>query len=465
MLSLTLQEVAQTCGGRLEAADSGERVRTVSIDSRSVGSGDLFVGIKGERFDGDTFAAVALAAGATAVVVRADTAAGLPARAPRIVVEDGLTALGALAAEVRRRLAARVVAITGSTGKTSTKDILAALLRPVARVVATRGNLNNEIGVPLTLLAADEQTEVVVTELAMRGRGQIRALAHIVAPDVGVITNVAPVHLELVGTMHGVAAAKAELIEVLGGNTVVVPGDEPLLQPYLRRHRGRVVTFGDLGSHIHLVDVEYRQGAMHAVVDAFGRRTTLEFNFTGGHYLTDALAALGAFVELGYPLTAAREGARHIEFSELRGEIVELPGGGFLLNDSYNANPLAMRASLDHLLDLADERPAVAVLGDMYELGAESVRFHAEVGAYAAGQGVLVVAVGALARGYLTGTEGERWFASVDDCLAALPEVAPPGSAILVKASRAARLERVAEAIVAAGRVDGSAHAGEDPRD
>ncbi len=353
----------------------------VSLDSRTLQAGDLFVGVRGDRFDGDAFAAAALAAGAIGVVVRAETAATLPPDAARIVVPEGLQALQALAAEVRRRCPARVAAITGSTGKTSTKDILASLLMPVARTIATRGNHNNEVGVPLTLLRAEPDTEVIVAELAMRGAGQIRELTRMAAPDVGVITNIAPVHLELVGGIEDVAAAKAELIEGLGEHAVVVPGDEPLLEPYLARHRGRVITFGDLGSNVHLVDVEYGEGETRAVVDAFGRRARLRFNFTGGHYLTDALAALAAFLELGYSLEAAREGAASIAFSELRGEVVQLSDGGFLLNDAYNANPLAVRAAVDHLLQLAAGRPPVAVLGDMYELGPQSPAFHAEVGA------------------------------------------------------------------------------------
>ena len=359
----------------------------------------------------------------------------------------GLEALQALAAEVRRRSSARVAAITGSTGKTSTKDILASLLAPVARTIATQGNHNNEIGVPLTLLRAEPQTEVIVAELAMRGSGQIRQLARMAAPDVGIITNIAPVHLELVGDIEDVAAAKAELIEELGERAVVVPGDEPLLASHLAHHRGRVITFGDLKSNVHLVDVKYGDGETRAVVDAFGRRARLKFNFTGGHYLTDALAALAAFLELGYPLEAAREGAAGIRFSELRGEIVQLTAGGFLLNDAYNANPLAMHAAIDHLLQLAAGRPAVAVLGDMYELGPRSHAFHIEVGEYLADRGIKLVAVGDLARGYLSGDPDGTWHKTVDECIAALPGDVPPGSAVLVKASRALRLERVAAAL------------------
>ncbi len=449
MVALTLAEIAAVCGGRLEGADPRAVVGAVCIDSRRLAAGQLFVGLRGESFDGDAYAAQALAGGAAAVMVRAATAATLPGDAARVVVDDGLTALQGLATEVRRRAAVKVVAITGSAGKTSTKDILAALLRPVARTVATTANLNNQIGVPLTLLDIEQGTEVVVVEMAMRGRGQIRELARVALPDIGVITNIAPVHLELVGTVDDVASAKAELIEELRGGTAVVPDPEPLLDRHVGRFRGRVVTFGGPEADVHLVATEQRGAGTHVLVDAFGHRGTLDFSFTGGHYLQDALAALSAFMELGYRLDEAREGAAQVAFSDLRGAVSELPGGGLLLNDAYNANPLAMMAAVDHLVSIAAGRPAVAILGDMYELGPGADAFHRGVGEHCAAAGVRVVAVGRLARGYLTGAAGERWFSGVDECIEALPEAVPAGSAVLVKASRRLRLERVAEALLA----------------
>jgi len=447
VIPLTLKEVAAACGGRLVNGDPGIVVSRVSTDSRSLQPGDLFIGLQGEHFDGDAFAAEALRSGAAAVVVREETAAGLSKRAATIIVESGLAALSKLAAETRRRSRARVVAITGSIGKTSTKDTLAALLRPVARTVATKENFNNEVGVPLTVLSLDEETEVVVVELAMRGVGQIADLAALVRPDVGVITNVAPVHLELVGTIERVARVKAELLSMMTGGTAVVPVNEPLLQPYVRRFGGRVVTFGDETADVFVVEAEQRGDTTVALIDAFGRRARFTFNFSGSHYLQDATTALAAFVALGYRLEEAKVGAAQVEFSRWRGEVSDLPGGGLLLNDAYNASPLSMRAALDHLTSLADGRPMVAILGDMYELGPSAADFHHSVGAYAAQRDVRVLAVGELARNYLTGGSDERWFATVDDCLAALPGAVAPGSAVLVKASRAVRLERVAEAL------------------
>jgi UDP-N-acetylmuramoyl-tripeptide--D-alanyl-D-alanine ligase len=449
---MTLGDVAAACRGRLEGGSAPIVITAVCTDTRTLRPGDLFIALRGDKHDGDEYAARALEGGAAAVVVRAETAARLPEGTPRIVVADGLPALQNLATEVRHRGAAKVVAITGSAGKTSTKDILASLLRPVARTVATSANLNNEIGVPLTLLGIESDTEVVVVEMAMRGTGQIRELARIALPDIGVITNIAPVHLELVGTMLDVAAAKAELVDELRGGTAVVPADEPLLDSHVRRHRGRVVTFGAPEADVHIVDEDRRGESTHVLIDAFGHRGTLDFSFTGGHYLQDALAAVGAFVELGFRLDQAREGAAAVAFSDLRGAVSELPGGGLLLNDAYNANPVAMMAALDHLVSIADERPMVAVLGDMYELGAGADTFHRAVGEHCAAVGARLVAVGKLARACLTGAAGERWFASVDECIEALPEIVPPGSAVLVKASRLLRLERVADALAAGGQ-------------
>jgi UDP-N-acetylmuramoyl-tripeptide--D-alanyl-D-alanine ligase len=461
VIPLTLEAVTAACRGVLEAGDSQALATGVAIDSRQVKPGDLFVALRGEAFDGGDFAAEALGAGAVAVVVTARTAATLRAGAPRIVVDDGQQALGDLAAAVRRRSGAAVVAVTGSVGKTSTKDVLAALLAPVARVVATSGNHNNEIGVPLTVFELEPSTEVLVCELAMRGPGQIAQLAAIVRPDVGVITNIAPVHLEHVGSIEGVAAAKAEIIAEVGKGALVVPAGEALLEPHLRYHTGRLVTFGDEGANVCVAEAQPRGFGTHALIDAFGRRAAFDFPFSGGHYLQDALAAIAAFIALGYTLEEAKPGAAAVVFSALRGKLEELPRGGLLLNDAYNANPLSMKAAIDHLCAVAGERPRVAVLGDMFELGAGASGFHREVGRYAAAKGVRVLAVGVLSRDYLT-APGGTWYPTVEECLAALPQAIAPGSAILVKASRAMRIERVAEAILAPPAPGGSAAAAAD---
>jgi UDP-N-acetylmuramoyl-tripeptide--D-alanyl-D-alanine ligase len=421
VIPLGIEEVRRLAPGRLEAR--AEEVTGVTVDSRQAGPGDLFVAVgRGREFVDE-----ALERGAAAA----------------LVPDDAFAALAALAGAVRDRSGARVVAITGSVGKTSTKDILAALCRPHAATVAAEAGFNNEVGLPLTLLAIEPETEVVVAEMGMRGLGQIAALCGPARPDVGVITAVGPVHLELLGTVERVAEAKAELVAALPpGGTAVVPADAPLLEPFLRRDDVRVVRFGP-GADVRLVSFE----PPRLVAEVLGTVVELEVPFAAEHHARNALAALGAYAALGLPLERAGEGASAISFSRLRGEETELPGGGVLINDSWNANPVSMRAALEYLVRRAAGRRTVAVLGQMAELGQGSVRFHAEVGAAAADLGVdLVVAVG--------GGHADRYgglpAGTSAEAAELLRELLEPGDVVLVKGSRVARLETVAEALAAA---------------
>lgn len=330
---------------------------------------------------------------------------------------------------MRDRSAARAVAITGSMGKTSTKDILAALCRPAARTVAAERSFNNEIGVPLTLCRLDEDTEVCVLELAMRGFGQIAELAELARPEIGVITNVGPVHLELVGSLEGVIRAKGELVAALPpGGTAIVPEGFPV-----ERDDVRVVRLGPPE------DVAVEDG-----------RTTIggvSFGFAARHQEANAVAALAALDALGLPRPERVE----VEFARWRGDEAPLPGGGLLINHAYNANPVSMRAALEHLVDRAAGRRAVAVLGDMAELGEEAPAYHREVGRAAAELGIgALVAVGPLARGYVEGGAGigvVRWMPGLDEGLEAVREILRPGDCVLVKASRAMGLEALAESL------------------
>jgi UDP-N-acetylmuramoyl-tripeptide--D-alanyl-D-alanine ligase len=356
---------------------------------------------------------------------------------------DPLAALQALAKAWRRELAAAggsVVAITGSTGKTSTKDILAALLSPQQRVAASPENFNTEIGLPLAVLAAPRDTEVLILEMAMRGAGQIAELTDIAEPDVGVIVNVGPVHLELLGSLEEIAATKAELIARLAaGKTVVVPSDEPLLLAHLRSDL-RTVTFGE-GGEVTLV----RRDAEGAVsIRAGERQIELRPSFSQAHHLLNLLAAVGAAHALG--ITPG--GKVDPRFSARRGERHALDGGVVLIDDCYNANPMSTRAAIDELAATAPAR-RVAVLGDMLELGADSPRLHREIGAHAAARGVdLLVTVGPLAAEMRDGFTGEAH--AVADAAAAaelLRGRLRKGDTVLVKGSRGVRLERVVDAL------------------
>jgi UDP-N-acetylmuramoyl-tripeptide--D-alanyl-D-alanine ligase len=432
--------VAAAAGGRLVAGGPrGEGPAKAVIDSRAVGPGDLFAGLPGKRSDGGGFAPAVLEAGAWGVLVgegHAESAAGAASNGAAVIAtEDPLAALQRLANAWRRELGAKVVGITGSTGKTSTKDILAALLSPRLRTHASRENLNTEIGLPLTVLEAERGTEALVLEMAMRGEGQIAELAAIAEPDVGVIVNVGPVHLELLGTVERVAAAKAELIRGLrAGACCVVPARERLLAEHLREDLD-TITFGPGGDAMLLA---FEGG--RAEIEVRGRRTVLDLGYAEPHNLLNTLAAAAAATALG----VVPEGRVDVAFSSLRGEVVELAGGVTVVNDCYNANPMSMRAAIQHLGETPAER-RLAVLGTMAELGEGSEDYHREVGRQAADAGVdVLVTVGEEALPYAQLYDGETHAAATpEEAGALLAELARPGDRVLVKGSRSVGLERV----------------------
>jgi UDP-N-acetylmuramoyl-tripeptide--D-alanyl-D-alanine ligase len=337
-----------------------------------------------------------------------------------------------------------VVGITGSTGKTSTKDILAALVRPHAAVVSSRQNENNELGVPLTLSRLEVSTEVAIVEMAMRGLGQIAYLAEIARPDMGILTGIGPVHLELLGTVENVAAAKSELLHALPVDGVaIVPHGEPLLEPHVPAVRARVVTFGAQdGAGVRLLGFQPDDSGGEAEIRIGSRTLHVPVSFTAPHNALNLTAALAAYAALGLPLDAVGGERLEVEFSRWRGEELALDGGGLLIADCYNANPTSMRAALEHLTVVARGRRRVALLGDMAELGEEADRYHREVGETAAALGVeQLVGVGPRARLY-----GGTWFATVEEAREALPELVAPGDVVLVKASRSMGLEELVEA-------------------
>jgi len=431
--------VASAAGGQLVAgAAGGLGPRRAVVDSREVEPGDLFVGLVGASADGGEFAAGALEAGAWGALVGPHRAEELGGHASGAVIaaDNTLLALQRLARAWRRVLDARVIGITGSTGKTSTKDITRALLATQGlNVHANRQNWNTEIGLPLSILAAESGVEVLVLEMAMRGEGQIAELVEIAEPDVGVIVNVGPVHLELLGTVERVAAAKAELIRDLHPQAAcVIPASEPLLDPH-RRHDIRTITFGE-GGDVQLADFS----PPLAEIDAYGDRISLELSFSEPHNVRNTLAAVAAATALGIE----PQGRIEPEFSSYRGEVVELEGGVTVVNDCYNANPMSMRAALDHLAGSPAER-RLAILGTMAELGPDSSRFHREIGEHAAALGIdVLVTVGEEALAFGEGFDGESHaVATPEEAGALLEELARPGDRVLVKGSRAVGLERV----------------------
>jgi UDP-N-acetylmuramoyl-tripeptide--D-alanyl-D-alanine ligase len=464
----------------------------VSIDSRAVAPGDLFVGLRGERYDGGEYAAQALQAGAWGVLVAPEHALAVAAMAEAdgagigyqgIVLADpnpleGLQSLArAWLVELRSTSGARVVAITGSTGKTSTKDILAALLSPHLRTVASPENFNTEIGLPLAILAAPADTEALVLELAMRGPGQIAELTAIAEPEVGVIVNVGPVHLELLGSLEAIAAAKAELIAGLApGATAIVPVGEPLLGEHLRDDVP-TITFGPDGD-IQLCD-HHPDGCV-CILDgtSAGRspigtadisppsdrdraktlpsdtaRIVLRPSFAQTHNLRNLLAAVAA----ARALDVTPGGEVTVRFSALRGERIRLSEDIVLIDDCYNANPMSMRSALDDLAETAPGR-RVAVLGDMLELGPDERRFHREIGAHAAARDVdVLVTVGPLAAEMAPAfaDADAHSVADADAAVELLARLLAPGDTVLVKGSRGVGLERVGQALLAREAPDG----------
>jgi UDP-N-acetylmuramoyl-tripeptide--D-alanyl-D-alanine ligase len=449
MIDLSAARLAAAAGGELAAGDP-ERAgpERAVIDSRAVRPGDLFVGLPGAAADGGAYAAAALEAGAWGAIVgrehretALDAVEGTAGHsacsgAAVIAVDEPLAALQALAREWRRELGAKVVGVTGSTGKTSTKDILAALLGARLVTHASRENWNTEIGLPLTILEAPRGTEALVLEMAMRGEGQIAELVAVAQPDAGVILNVGPVHLALLGTVERVAAAKAELIRDLRpGAACVVPASEPLLQAHLREQELDTWTFGP-GGQVRLL--AYDDG--RAEIEARDEIIHLQLPYSEPYNLLNTLAAVGAARALGVPVG----GRVDVRFSSLRGEVVDLPGGVTVVNDCYNANPMSMRAALDHLAASEAER-RIAVLGTMAELGPGSAGYHREIGAHAAALGIdVLIPVAEEALPYTEGFEGEvHPAATPEEAGALLEELARPGDRVLIKGSRSVGLERV----------------------
>ena len=418
-------------GAAQVAGPDGGTCDGATADSREVSAGQLFVGVPGENVDGGLHAAQAIAAGAGAVLISDDAWASIggdlgDADAAVLVHADPVKALGLIGRGALARLGAKVVGVTGSYGKTSTKDSIVAVLRAAGvRAEGTPGNRNTEVGVPLSILGLPEDTAVAVIEMGMRGTGQIAELAALAPPDVAVITAIGPVHLELLGTVEAIAAAKAEILGGLPADGVaVVPADEPLLEGHIAALPAGVAvrTFGD----------EPAIAVSAGDLKAWEQR--------------NVAAAVEAAIALGM---APQPGAQVVlERSAMRGIEHPLPGGGTLIEDCYNANPPAMAAALADLC----RRPGrhVAVLADMLELGPDEAAFHRGVGERARDLGVdLLVAVGPRAASYPEGARGVEavTFADTDAAVKGVPALIAPGDVVLVKGSRGMAMERVARAI------------------
>jgi UDP-N-acetylmuramoyl-tripeptide--D-alanyl-D-alanine ligase len=459
MIALTLTEVAAITGGRLSEADGTEVVTGApERDSRAVEPGGLFVAVVGERVDGHDFAAGAVAAGAVAALAQR------PTGVPTVVVDDPVEALGLLARSVRERLSqCVVVGVTGSQGKTSTKDLLAQVLGAAGATISPAGSLNNEIGVPLTVLRADETTRHLVVEMGARGVGHIRALCEVALPTVGLVLNVGVAHLGEFGSRERIALAKGELVESLPADGLaVLNADDPLVAAMAQRTPARVHTYGrSPAADVRVVDLELDgQGRPRFGLVAGGQRAEVHLRVLGEHQALNAAATAAVALGLGLDLDGVAVSlSSAAATSAMRMEPHERADGVLVLNDAYNANPDSMRAALSTLRVIARERGAraVAVLGSMRELGADSAAEHRAVGTFAADTGVdRLVVVGADATGIHDGASAyDSWTGlsstvpDTDGAMRVLASEIAPGDVVLVKASRAEGLERVADALLA----------------
>ena len=422
-----------------ETVGPSRAVDGVAIDSRQVREGQLFVALRAER-DGHDFVAAAVDAGAGAVVV--DHRMELPSdRTVQLVVADTARAVEALAALARRRLPERVVGITGSVGKTTTKDLLAAVLGRHWATAASERSFNNELGVPLTLANAPDGTEAAVVEMGARGAGHIAYLCRLARPTVGIVTTVEAVHTEVMGGEEAIARAKQELVESLPADGLaVLNADNPLVAAMASATRARVVAFGDAGE-VRASGTTVDEG-LHASfeLESPWGSAPVRLGVRGEHNVANALAAASAALAMGVPLPAVVAGLGDAPSSPWRMDLVRTSSGARVLNDSYNAGPASVAAALRALAALPASR-RVAVLGVMAELGDRSADEHATVAALAAELGIEVVAVGTP----LYGVEPVDGVEAAVAAVGALDE----GTAVLVKGSRVAGLERVAEALTA----------------
>jgi UDP-N-acetylmuramoyl-tripeptide--D-alanyl-D-alanine ligase len=447
MIPLGLAEIAAIVGGRVEGDSSVKLAAPAALDGRDAEPGGLFVAFAGEHVDGHRYAAQAGLAGAAAVLGSRPTT-----ELPTVVVEDARAALQALATHVVAELrdGLTVVGLTGSQGKTSTKDLLAAVLSSAAPTIATIGSLNNELGVPLTMLRADASTRFLALEMGARDVGHIAALARLVAPDIGVVLNVGQAHLGSFGSREAIAAGKSELVQGLRpGGTAVLNADDHRVAAMRSLAAGPVLTFGrSEQADVRLLDLELdRLGQPSFTLRTADASARVTLRLVGAHQALNSAATAAAGLAAGVPLDVAVTALSAASLSKWRMELRELPGSVRLLNDSFNANPDSSRAALDALAAVEGVR-RIAILGEMLELGDTGGAEHRAIGKYAAARADIVIAVGEGARPIADGAgEHALTVADNDGAIEWLRGHLMPGDVVLVKASRDARLDEVADAL------------------
>lgn len=449
MAIFTIEEVCTASGGKITSA-ACSTFTGISTDTRAIKQGDLFVALAGERFDGHNFIQNAVDQGATGVVIHRPEIQ-VPAAITVIVVNDTLKALQDLACYHRQRFDIPVIAITGSNGKTTTKDMTAAVLSSRLKVLKTQANFNNEIGLPLTLLNLTGEHEVAVVEMGMRGKREIEELTKIALPNMGIVTNVGETHIELLGSIDNIASAKAELVEAIDASgTVILNADNPYVYAMQEKTSARVRMYG-LGDRAQVRADQIETDGQFTTFLCFTPLGNFCANLPaiGKHNVYNALAAISAGIELGLTLTDIRAGLLAFAPSAMR-QHVEKIGDFTVINDAYNASPLSMRSAIDTMMEIATGR-TIAVLGDMLELGSIAIEAHRQIGLYLAERGVsAVVTVGHLA-GEVANAARYNNIKDViccdnhEEAWQALQRILQPGDTVLVKGSRGMKMEKLVE--------------------
>ncbi|MFC4076535.1 UDP-N-acetylmuramoyl-tripeptide--D-alanyl-D-alanine ligase [Salinithrix halophila] len=454
----TLKAITNITNGKLigGVSDRTLLVEGVSTDTRTLRVNQLYIPLVGERFDGHDYLVNAASQGAAAALWQEDHPLPEEPVLPLIRVKDTLVALQELAAVYRRELGVKVVAVTGSNGKTTTKELIGSVLSVKYRVHRTEGNLNNHIGLPLTLLAMPPETEVAVVEMGMNHTGEIARLSAIGAPDLAVITNVGDAHLEFLGSREAIADAKLEIREGLAENgALIVDGDEPLLRERLTEEKRQVTRIGwDAGNDDTVVDFK-AEGAKGIAFTSQAVGTRFSLPIPGRYNAVNALLTVAVGRSFGLSEGEIQEGLSRVRLTGMRLEQTYAPNGMLIINDAYNASPTAMKAAIDLLVSLEGYEEKWVLLGDMLEIGPDEKKYHREVGRFAVEKGV--------SRIYTMGSKG-AWiaegakeaapeqsvvhFADAAEAASVLGADGRSGAVLLVKASRGARLEIVVEQLL-----------------
>jgi UDP-N-acetylmuramoyl-tripeptide--D-alanyl-D-alanine ligase len=447
MAEFIVSEVCIATEGTVVGTAQQERFTGISTDTRTVKQGDLFIPLVGENFDGHDFIDKAIQNGAAGIVFSRKEMC-IPEHITAIAVTDTLLALQNLARFHRQRFTIPIVAITGSNGKTTTKDMAAAVLSNQFQVLKTNANYNNEIGLPLTLLQLTKQHEVAVVEMGMRGRGQISQLANIALPTIGIITNVGETHLELLGSIENIAAAKAELLDVIPENGLsILNGDNVHVREMSKQAKSRILLFGLEQGDIKAENIQMKAQSMNFVCRFANNQFSVEIPTTGRHNVYNGLAAIVLGMELGMTPESICAGLKNFNASPMRLHIEKL-GDYLIVNDAYNASPMSMSAAIETLVEVAQDRK-VAVLGDMLELGSIAVAAHEKIGEQLAKNHVdIVITVGELAaniakKASLYGIDKVVACSNHEEAQEALHKLLEPGDTILIKGSRGMKMESI----------------------